>query len=328
MAEVVAVVTTIFGPDVSNYQGGLRIQPATVLLFAKCSEGTGYRDPTYTGFKSQAAAVGAVFMAYHFLRGGSAAAQADLAFSVVGKATPLMLDVEANGATVSDVVAFRTRYRQLGGNLRAVYLPRWYWQNIGSPSLAPLDGLLLVSSAYTPYSDSGAGWAPYGGMTPKIWQFTDSFSYGGMRVDFNAYRGTVDQLKADLGLGAAPSPNVNPAPSPAPPVPVEEDEDMPQQIDPVSEKPSGGYSYAFPKGKYREVGFLYDNGAAGGANARLRVVVWDAKGCVVSVVEVGSPNAQNHSTVVAFKEPSTAYGVDVTRLDSGPRPVGVAFVTA
>ena len=39
-----------------------------------------------------------------------------------------------------------------------LYLPKWYWQSLGSPSLAPLIelGLLLVSSNYTTSQQLGA----------------------------------------------------------------------------------------------------------------------------------------------------------------------------
>ena len=80
---------------------------------------------------------------------------------------PPMLDVETetlNGVTsnptVTDVVDFVSQYRALGGIIYLLYLPRWYWVDLGSPSLAPLIelGLLLISSDYTSYSDSGPGW--------------------------------------------------------------------------------------------------------------------------------------------------------------------------
>jgi hypothetical protein len=80
-------------------------------------------------------------------------------------------------------------------------LPHWYYQEIGSPDLTPLAdaGLSLVSSNYTAYSDTGPGWAGYGGMTPVVWQYTDSQPYGGQSVDFNAYLGTIEEFQALIG---------------------------------------------------------------------------------------------------------------------------------
>ena len=123
-----------------------------------------------------------------------------------------MLDVETetlNGVTssptVTDVVDFVSQYRALGGVIYLLYLPRWYWADLGSPSLAPLIelGLLLVSSDYTSYSDSGPGWDSYGGMTPVIWQYTDGATLNGVvGVDFNAYQGTLADFESQVTTGA------------------------------------------------------------------------------------------------------------------------------
>lgn len=201
---------TIAFPDVSNHNGAMTLQPDTVACLAKASEGTGYRDPYYAHFKAESARVGALFGAYHFLREGDGAAQARFAYSVIGAGVPTMIDFEpeydADGnpislPTLADAAAFRDAFRSLGGLIRLNYLPHEYWaDHLGSPSLAPLADLALVSSDYTAYSDTGPGWAPYGGLTPAIWQWTDSLAYSGQRVDFNAYRGTIDQLRALLGL--------------------------------------------------------------------------------------------------------------------------------
>lgn len=196
---------TIAFPDVANYQAGLIIQPGTVAVAAKSTEGTYYTDASYATFKAQAAGVGALFWAYHFLIQGNGAAQADYCFRVVGPGVPVMLDVEPIPAqksypTISDCLAFITRYRQLGGRVCLAYLPRWYWTQIGQPDLKAL-GVPIVASGYPGgYSDSDPNWNAYGGVNPVIWQYTNKQPYGGMQVDFNAFRGTVQQLAA-LVLG-------------------------------------------------------------------------------------------------------------------------------
>jgi hypothetical protein len=188
---------TIFFPDISSYEAGLTIQPGTVAVIAKATEGTYYRDAQYANFKAQAARVGAVFSAYHFLKAdGNAAGQADYCHAMVGS-TPVMLDVETEGTskpTVGDVGAFIARMRELGGRVWGVYFPQWYWQQVGG-NLASL-GVAIVSSNYTTYSDSGPGWAPYGGASPAAWQYTDKQPYGGQSVDFNAFKGTAAELAA------------------------------------------------------------------------------------------------------------------------------------
>ena len=201
---------TIAFPDVSNHNGAMPLEAATVACLAKATEGTTYRDPYYLHYKAEAARVGALFGAYHFLRQGNGAAQARFAYGIIGPGIPTMIDFEpeydADGnpislPTIADAVAFRDTFRSLGGLIRLNYLPHEYWaDHLGSPSLATLADLALVSSNYTAYSDTGPGWEPYGGLTPAIWQWTDSLPYSGQAVDFNAYRGTIDQLRALLGL--------------------------------------------------------------------------------------------------------------------------------
>ena len=158
---------TVFFPDISSYEAGLTIQPGTVAVIAKATEGTYYRDAQYQNFKAQAAQVGAVFSAYHFLKAGNGAAQADYCHAMVGN-IPVMLDVETEGnskPTVADCLAFIARMRALGGRVWGVYFPRWYWEQVGG-NLALL-GVALVASGYPgDYSDTDPDWKPYGGVAP------------------------------------------------------------------------------------------------------------------------------------------------------------------
>lgn len=198
---------TVFFPDISSYEAGLTIQPGTVAVIAKATEGTYYQDAQYANFKAQASRVGAIFSAYHFLKAGNGAGQADYCHAMVGS-TPVMLDVETEGTskpTVDDCAAFIARMRELGGRVWGAYFPQWFWQQVGG-NLASL-GVAVVASNYTAYSDTGPGWAPYGGVTPAIWQYTDKQPYGGQTMDFNAYKGTVEQLAALINGTTTPTPN-------------------------------------------------------------------------------------------------------------------------
>ena len=141
---------------------------------AKATEGTTYRDPFYAGYHGQAANMGVPFVGYHYLHHGSIEAQAALAFSVVGAGVPLMLDVEVvqgeADPTLDDVTQFVAAYRARGGRVTLIYLPQWFWSgHWGSPDLRPLAklGLALISSNYTTYSDTGPGWAAYGGVARR-----------------------------------------------------------------------------------------------------------------------------------------------------------------
>ena len=219
---------TVFGPDISSYQAGLdltRLADASFVI-AKASEGTYYTDTAYQGWRRQAANLKRPFVWYHFLSSENVSAQVAHTKACVGDASlPGMLDVEPSGSskpTLSQVLGYADAAKAAGLHLRLVYLPHWYWQEIGSPSLSGLTsrGLSLISSAYPGGTgspthlypgDKASGWNSYGGVTPALYQYTNQASDGGGALDYNAFRGTVAQLLNDArtpGAGApwAPSP--------------------------------------------------------------------------------------------------------------------------
>jgi peptidoglycan hydrolase-like protein with peptidoglycan-binding domain len=208
---------TIFYPDVSDYQAGISFS-GCVIAMVKATEDTGYTNPDYAAAKDRAASAGAYFCAYHFLHEGNGAGQASYAYGRVGSGVPLMIDCEPSGSSnpkISDVVDFVNEYRSLGGTVYLLYLPHWYWQgDLGSVSLDSVSslGMLLVSSDYTGYSDTGPGWAAYGGMTPVIWQYTSTASLNGVaNVDMNAFQGSLADFQAQVsGGGQTNAPNPNP----------------------------------------------------------------------------------------------------------------------
>ena len=218
---------TLYYPDIASFQGNINLADALVIC-AKATEATNYVNPYYAHAKN-AAGIHKPFLAYHFLHAGNAAGQAAYCYSVVGK-TPLMLDVEVTTATspdsrpsLADVSGFVDAYRKHGGIVYFVYLPKWYWQQ-PPMNAAPLSALanrnlLLISSVYSSYTDSGngAGWQPYGGMTPTVWQYTDRLQFAGQKIDFNAFRGhhagdqsagavidTVNEFAALISTGKYP----------------------------------------------------------------------------------------------------------------------------
>lgn len=185
---------TIKFPDVSHHNAPLSMTGAPVVI-AKATEGAGFQDPAYSNFKKQAASMAVPFMGYHWVNTDSIASQAINAHSVM-LSTPCMWDAEAIGVSVPRLVQLTNAYRLMGGVVHMVYLPHWFWQfQMGSPDLTPLAqlGLHLVSSNYTTYSDTGPGWAPYGGMTPVQWQYADNVVFNGKAIDFNAYKGTQQE---------------------------------------------------------------------------------------------------------------------------------------
>src|SRR6516225_5766244 len=205
---------TVYYIDISSFQAGINLSGWHAVA-AKATQGTGYTNPSWSRFRTQAATAGAFFFSYHFLERGNGTGQADYYFSRVG-ASPCMIDFEpttGSDPTLGDCEAFCDRLRAHGCPCNMVYLPRWYWGNLGSPSLSGLTGrgLNLVSSQYTSYNDSGPGWAPYGGMVPQVWQYTSTLSTGGFsQVDCNAFKGSFAQLQ-QMVTGTAPTPGPPPA---------------------------------------------------------------------------------------------------------------------
>lgn len=98
--------------------------------------------------------------------------------------------------------------RAAGWRVPLLYLPRWYWQQIGSPSLAGLPPLwssrypdMVQGSIADEWADvPDSYWAGYGGLSVEVLQFTSSARIAGHApIDANAYRGTAAQLAALLG---------------------------------------------------------------------------------------------------------------------------------
>lgn len=191
---------TLFYPDLSSYQGAVIIQPGTALVVAKATEGDYYTDAYYAGFKVMAAHMGSLFSGYHFLKAEiDPAKQAQFYHSFAGN-VPCMLDVETEGLSKPGVdwcLQFIMALERLGGRVWGVYYPKWYWDITGGNlGLLEGSGAVLVSSGYEPYSDTSQNWNAYGGATPRIWQYTDAENYSGYPCDFNAFKGTLEELSA------------------------------------------------------------------------------------------------------------------------------------
>ena len=208
---------TTFGADVSNHNAGFKIAEAKKqgydFFTAKCTEGTSYVDPYYNGFRADAQAAGVLFGAYHLLHRGNARKQADFFCQHIGdKSIPGQLDFEPMGDNprVIDAVTFIRRCKKHGVQMKTDYLPKWYWQQLGSPSLRKRLPAEWQSSYGSNRHDHGAAvypgdqspaWDAFGGVTPTILQFTSTGLVDGYdgNVDLDAFRGSRDELAA-LGL--------------------------------------------------------------------------------------------------------------------------------
>lgn len=222
---------TFYGIDISNWQAGLNLELVKAEQFSavicKVSEGAGYRDPTWRGFRNEARRLGLPIMGYHYVRADEPAADQARAFvEHLGDNTiPCMLDHEAGSGDLASYWAVRKAIEQLGVRVALTYIPRWYWEQLGEPSLAGIGP--LMSSSYggpAPTGRSGyasaiypgnhdAGWNGYGGAEVAIFQFSQAAWVAGQRLDSWAHRGSLFEL---LDLFGVPRPTDSAGEVPAP----------------------------------------------------------------------------------------------------------------
>jgi hypothetical protein len=203
---------TLFGIDISN-NNGPDLDLADVaregfsFVFAKVSEGSYFVDATWPGYRDAARANGLLVAGYHYLRGDcDIDAQAELFLAHLGDAAT-MIDFEANSGDMDTFWAFVAAVNARGHRVHLSYIPRWYWQQVGSPDLSGVPGLIQSSyvsgtgpAAELYPGDAATAWHGFGGQAVDVLQFTDAARVAGYAVDANAFRGTVDQLRGMLGL--------------------------------------------------------------------------------------------------------------------------------
>jgi hypothetical protein len=203
-----------FGLDISHHQGpGLDLaqcrREGVEFIILKATEGSTFVDSQFGNNLNKARAAGMLVAAYHYVRSGtSTAAQVANVARVVPRDVPVIPDVEANSGGVDLVRDLVNQLRGAGYRVPLTYFPRWYWNQIGSPSLAGLPPLWssrypdnVVGSIPDEYADVPAHyWDGYGGLGVAVLQFTSSARVAGYSpLDANAYQGTRDQLAELLG---------------------------------------------------------------------------------------------------------------------------------
>ena len=229
-----------FAIDISHHQDkALDLARARAdgceLVIIKAGEGSTFVDPDFVANLAEARAAGLLVAAYWYQRSSATAAQHVAKIKATVPAdVGVIVDVEANGGGVD---LTREIVRQLGAagyRTPFTYIPRWYWQQLGSPSLAGLPplwssrypdnvvGVLAAEWAAVPASY----WDGYGGLPVGLLQFTSSARIAGYApLDASAFRGTRDQLAAVIG-GATLTP-------------LSEEDDMPDRpLQPTPGKPA------------------------------------------------------------------------------------------
>lgn len=226
--------TVSYFVDCASYQGNpnwAKVAAVCIGGAEKVTEGTGYVNPSWLTSKPQMrqlAGHGFVPAAYMFLDARAPGADQAVCFwKNAGDLTGFGIVVDLERAPdgppsvqqAKDAVAeLRRRYpgHPFGG-----YAPHWY---TGGADLSFFDWL-WASEYVNGSGDPGvlykavpaSWWAPYGGRSPLMLQFTSSAVVAGISgpVDCSAFQGGAAQLAAHI-LPRPPAP----APPPAPVVPL------------------------------------------------------------------------------------------------------------
>jgi lysozyme len=245
----------IFGIDVSHHQGGKldwgKIRGAGIdFMLARASLATTPDEQFHRNVSRAKDAGIPVVGAYHFLyprKIVSPVDQADLFLEQVKvpKGKLMMLDVERDShhkPRIDDVRAFAERFaKATDGHPLLLYAPGWYWDIIGNPAASDLGRLVASRYVHVDHRKVGkrririrmtpteafarvpkGSWkADHGGwQRATILQFTSTGKVPGHRgkIDFNAFRGTVEQLGTLTGKPPAGA---------SPVIPVVDDQDPP-----------------------------------------------------------------------------------------------------
>lgn len=210
---------TTYGWDVSNYQADLTEQhfrngknEGIEFSIALATDGTGFQNFMFSRQLDWGRKVGMLTSAYHYVRDASISQQITNIKRTVPLDCPVIPDAEHGSGGINVLDSIVSALLNEGYTVPLEYLPRWYWQIIGSPWLGNRPRKLWASW-YPDYvrrnKENGAAmlpssvWNGYGGQAVAITQFTSSGAAAGYgrALDLNKFRGTRDELAALLGGG-------------------------------------------------------------------------------------------------------------------------------
>lgn len=208
---------TLFGTDISQYQvDNVEDSPLPMHLLkeqnfsfvtARATVGLS-TDTLYSHFHYRCQIHKIPFAAYTFVKASSdPRSQAQLAARVVGNHIPFMVDIEQG--RWKHAQEFISECKHIGMNVQSLYLPHWYWEEIGSPKLdeGVTKDLALIQSSYgrnrVGYAsavypgDKSSEWQGFGGKTVEILQFGSRIRVDGYNgfIDGDAYKGSRSQLE-------------------------------------------------------------------------------------------------------------------------------------
>ena len=205
-------VTRTPGFDVSNWQGTVNWASAyskgARFAYMKATEGTTYRDPTFSANYTNSYKAGFIRGAYHFATpdtsGGKAQADYFVAhgggWSKDGKTLPPLLDIEyssgagcyglSKSAMKSWITAFLNEVHAKTTRWATIYTTTNWWTTCtgNTPAYAAHDPLFIARYAST-VGALPAGWPFY-----SFWQHADSGTFPGDQDYFNGPIGGLKNL--------------------------------------------------------------------------------------------------------------------------------------
>jgi hypothetical protein len=212
----------IYGVDIHpRFQAGINIEEIRRegfdFMAVKVSEGVdgSYLAAGSADFLRRGRATGLLTLGYHYLHAGDEDGQARVFAEALDTAgVPGMLDAETLATdeqtpvlTIAGIRGFVAACRRLGARVPLLYLPHWYWDRLGRPSLAglpPLWASSYVSVASAPasvmyQSHAPGSWDSYGALSVEVLQFTDRAQVAGRLIDADHYLGTREEFAALIG---------------------------------------------------------------------------------------------------------------------------------
>jgi GH25 family lysozyme M1 (1,4-beta-N-acetylmuramidase) len=205
----------IYGVDLHpGYQAGISIPQIKKegLSFVICKMSQGTSADAYRGsipWLNQARDLGMPGLGYHYLTAINPKGQAQTFVKALESAgVPGAIDVEKGSGDIDNIRTFYAECQRLGANIPLLYLPSWYWEQIGKPSLKGLPPLwrsrypdMELGTPAQNYSKVPATyWDGYGGLPVALLQYTSSGRVAGHTVDCNAFKGDLDAFKSLINI--------------------------------------------------------------------------------------------------------------------------------
>jgi GH25 family lysozyme M1 (1,4-beta-N-acetylmuramidase) len=203
MMPIKAMVVDLFHGDAVHDLAAAR-QWGIRGVIHKASEGHDYVDPAYARRRSDAAAAGLLWGAYHFMRPGDPVAQAArfLQAAQPDSQTLLAIDHEDEGVPLSAALHFMSEVESRAGRQAVLYSGSLIKEQVRKASDEQM-AYLEIRRLWLAHYSAKPAWPPLWD-SPWLWQFTGDgngpkpHSVPGLQddLDINSFAGSAEDLAA------------------------------------------------------------------------------------------------------------------------------------